>query len=453
MGINTSTDWWLNEETSKSKGKSPIWWLNEQEIDPAGNPGGNPPVTGGGMPDVAAPDASMPPADINKQVLTQSPPGADAETKQPEDISEDPKAPDMPEDTDKGDEDFEVWKDKFLREAIKGDSNKLIDLIHQVRDSELDSYPRKFVEDNLQICFLRQNANIQKASDEIRKLIKQELDKNNPAVSLVNHINSTLEQSTEVNPIFIKLKGLLGMKSDLHRKFIASLLGGIQVGSGGNLEDVIYNERDFSIRISTRFNDKWGRVEMGKWSMREDDPKKFLSDPEMKRLDDGSPEEKDVLRKRVCLEALAESFKKRAFLINVVGEDGTVYTLGWDFSNCIRNAYEEGKLIVKLSKIENNEAMLTDDGDIVSYVDIKIKYAKKSGELDDEGNPAMEELDFMERIDGVMFLTASYDTIKEAVGNMQGVILKEQPYKGNPSDLKSLQRCVPNASEILLRQC
>ena len=120
----------------------------------------------------------------------------------------------------------------------------------------------------------------------------------------------TLNGNNEINPIFIKIKGLLGMKADLHRKFIASLIGGVQVGTGGNLEDVVYNERDFSIRISTRFNDKWGRVDIGNWSMREDDPKKFLSDPEIKRLEDGSPEEKDVLRKRICLEALAESFKE-----------------------------------------------------------------------------------------------------------------------------------------------
>ena len=436
-----------------SRNTTTQWWINEQEIDPSGNPSVNQP-TAAIAPDanVQDPNATIPPADTNQQVLNQSPPEAPKETEE-EDVSEDPNSPDMPEETEKNDENFELWKDTFFKESIKGDANKLMDLIHKIRDMELDSYPRKFVEDNLQICFLRQNANIQKASDSIRKLLHQELDKNNPAVSLVNHISQTLKESNEINPIFIKIKGLLGMKADLHRKFIASLIGGVQVGTGGNLEDVVYNERDFSIRISTRFNDKWGRVDIGKWSMREDDPKKFLSDPEIKRLEDGSPEEKDVLRKRICLEALAESFKKRAFIINVANEDGTVYTLGWDISNCIRNAYEEGKLIIKLSKLENSEAMISDDGSIVSYVDIKIKYAKESGELDDEGNPSFEELDFMERIDGVMFLTASYDTVKEAVSNMQGIILKEEPYKGNPSDLRSLQRCVPNSSEILLRQC
>ena len=124
-------------------------------------------------------------------------------------MSEDPNSPDMPEETEKNDENFELWKDTFFKESIKGDANKLMDLIHKIRDMELDSYPRKFVEDNLQICFLRQNANIQKASDSIRKLLHQELDKNNPAVSLVNHISQILKESNEINPIFIKIYTLI----------------------------------------------------------------------------------------------------------------------------------------------------------------------------------------------------------------------------------------------------
>jgi hypothetical protein len=108
---------------------------------------------------------------------------------------------------------------RFFKETVKGDVNKLIDMIHQVRDLELDAYPRKFVEDNMQVCFLRQNANIDKASKEIRKLIKQELDQNNPSVTLVNHITTVLTQMPELNNVFIKLKGLLGMKGDLHRSF------------------------------------------------------------------------------------------------------------------------------------------------------------------------------------------------------------------------------------------
>jgi hypothetical protein len=59
----------------------------------------------------------------------------------------------------------------------------------------------------------------------------------------------------------------------------------------------------------------------------------------------------------------------------------------------------------------------------------------------------------LERIDGMLFLTAQMKTIKEAAGSFPGVVMKETPYNGNPSDLLVLQRCVPSAQEILLRTC
>ena len=369
----------------------------------------------------------------------------------PTDVSEDPVAPDMPEESQ--DEDFEQWKNSFFKESIKGDTNKLIEMIQKVRDLDLDSYPRKFVEDNLQVCFLRQHANVDKASKEVRRLIKEDLDRNNPTVSVVNHIDSSLQKTPELNNVFIKLKGLLGMKGDLHRKFISSIMGGIQVGTGGNNEDVIYNERDYSIRISTRYNDRWGRVDIGKWCLKEEDAQKYLTDPEQKRLEEGSPEEKDVLRKRIIIESIADIFKKRGFLINVVGEDGTVYTLGWDISGSIKDAYTEGRLIVKMVQSTNSEAMIDDNGAITPYVDIKIQYSKETGEVDEDGKPLKEEIDFLERIDGMLFLTAQLKTIKEVSSSFSGMVLKEIPYSGNPSDLKVLMRCVPSAPEILMRQC
>lgn len=379
------------------------------------------------------------------------PPQPQSQQSQPLDVSNDPIAPDMPEEMEE--KDFEQWKNFFFKETLKGDVNQLIDLINQVRNLELDAYPRKFVEDNLQVCFLRQNANIDKASNQIRKLVRDSLDQNNPSVSLVNHIISSLQSMPELNNVFIKLKGLLGMKGDLHRKYIASIIGGVQVGTGGNNEDVIYNERDYSIKISTRYNDKWGKVDLGKWSLKEDDVKRYLTEPEQKRLEEGSPEEKDVLRRRVVLESISETFKKRAFLINVVNQDGTVYTLGWDIAGCLQGAYTEGKLVVKTIQSANSEAMITDEGKIIPYVDIKIKYVKETGELDEEGKPVKEEHDFMERIDGMLFLTSQFQILKEAASSFSGIVLKETPYTGNPSDLNVLMRCVPNAPEILMRQC
>ena len=75
------------------------------------------------------------------------------------------------------------------------------------------------------------------------------------------------------------------------------------------------------------------------------------------------------------------------------------------------------------------------------------------GGVDDEGKVAKEEHDFLERIDGILFLTAQYNILKEAASSFGGIVLKETPYNGNPSDLKVLMRCVPSASEILLRNC
>ena len=421
-------------------------WLQEASGDVAS--GQSPMVAPDNMaaPDMAAPDMVAP----NMAALDLAAPETTA-SKVATDVTQDPDAPDMP--TEINEQDFEQWKSTFFKESVKGDANKLIELIQQVRDLPLDSYPRKFVEDNLQVCFLRQHANIDKASKEIRKRIKNDLDRNNPSVSLVNHMDSTLQTMPELNSVFIKLKGLLGMKGDLHRKFISSLFGGIQVGTGGNNEDVIYNERDYSIRLSTRYNDKWGKLDIGKWCLKEDDADRYLTDPEQKRLEEGSPEEKDVLRRRIVIESISDVFKKRGFIINVVGSDGTIYTLGWDISGSIANAYTEGKLVVKTSQNENSEAMINDEGNIVPYVDIKIKYSKETGDMDEDGKPLKEEHDFIERIDGILFLTAQFNIIQEAASSFTGMVLKELPYNGNPSDLMVIQRCVPSSVELMMRSC
>ncbi len=436
-------------------------WLNEASGDVAGGqaPSMTPDSLTGGAP-AGDPNAANPPGQMapdspaqqqnSPEAAKQGAPDTQKNNQMP-DVSSDPSAPDMPEKTEK--KDFEQWKNDYFKESVKGDPAKLIELIQQVRDNQLEAYPRKFVEDNLQICFLRQNANIDKACKSIRNSIKQDLDQNNPSVSVVNHMYSGMQTIPDLNNVFIKLKGLLGMKGDLHRKYIGSLLGAVQVGSGGNNEDLIYNEKDYSIRVSTRFNDKWGKLDLGKWSLREDDPERYLTEPERKRMEEGSPEEKDVLRRRVVMESIAETFKRRSFIVNVVSQNGTIYTLGWDLAGSLKNAYTSGKLIVRTVESDNNEAMIDDNGTIIPYVDIKVKYVKNGQGTDENGHPIKEEHDFMERIDGILFLTAQFKILKEASSSFSGIVLKETPYNGNPSDLQVLMRCVPSAPEILLRSC
>jgi hypothetical protein len=111
-----------------------------------------------------------------------------------EDLGQDPTYPEMPEEENK--DDFEIWRIKYVKESIKGDPNALIQSILHVRNRQLDPPQRKFVEDNLEVNFLRQNANIFQASNEIRKLLKKEFDRTNPATSVIKHITTVLDQQT-----------------------------------------------------------------------------------------------------------------------------------------------------------------------------------------------------------------------------------------------------------------
>lgn len=438
-------------------------WLVEQDIPPlAGQPdmpagmgGAGALGTGpGGMPQEgpAGTNPNQQPPDSNKtpNITAQGVP-----EQPPEDVSQDPQDPDMPE--EKEDLDFEQWKNEYFKKTSVGDPNELLDVLKQVRERNLEPYERKFVEDNLQVQYLRQNANIRQASEKIRRLMKDELDKNNPSVTLVGHLEEVLKDMPELTNVFIKMTGLLGAKGDSHRKYIAALLNAVQVGSGAMSEDIVINEGrskqqdGYSIGISTRFNSQFGDVAVGKWELKEDDPEKFLKEPELNRLDSGSPEEKDALRKRIVAESITDRFKKRAFIFNVVDNDGTVIFIGFDLANCMRSAFKDGKLLVKMIKSENSEAMIEDNGAIVAFMDIKIHYRKPTGKLDPDGNKEYQELPFMERRDGILFFTADISLISEAASTLQGLACKLVPYNGNPSDLKALARSVPDTTELLLR--
>ena len=364
---------------------------------------------------------------------------------------EEPKEPDMPKKTNISD--FSSWKNKFFKESIKNDVGTLLQMIMQIRDGEFSSYQRKFIEDNLQICFLRQNANINKASGEMRKKVRDDLDMANPSISLVNHFASTLATMPELINTFIRISGYCSNKADLHRKYIASLLGAIQVGSGAQQEDIIYNEKTFSIRISTRFNSKFGLLDVGRWALQQDDPQKYLSDPELEKLDSGAPEEKRVLRHRIIVESVATSFEKRVFIANVLADNGTLYFVGLDLSNILRSGYDNGVLTVSTFQNDASEALFDSDGDLITLQDIKILYQKETGEMDENGNPLKDRTEFIVKRDGMLFVNASLETLQDAAGNLNGLSIKELPFNGNPSDLQNLTRCVASLPELILRNC
>jgi hypothetical protein len=120
-------------------------------------------------------------------------------------------------------------------------------------------------------------------------------------------------------------------------------------------------------------------------------------------------------------------------------------------ANSIRSAFKDGKLVVKLTKSDNSEALIEDNGAIVAFMDVKIAYRKPTGKLDAEGNKDYEELPFMDRREGYLFLTATASLLSEAATTLQGLVYKLIGYNGNPSDLKALSRSSPKITEILLR--
>lgn len=419
-------------------------WLVEQE----GNVPAGPPMTDPNSPQMTP--AASPQGDPS---IANMPGQQEPEAEQMPGPADDPQVPDMPDQLGGEELDFEQWKKEFIVESIKGDVEKLKAMISDVNHRKLDSYQDKFVSDNLNIILLREQSNIDKASKEIRKLIKEDLDHNNPGTSLVNHMVKVLNEQPLLNAIFIKMTGLFGTKADYHRKFIAALTGSVQVGSGAFNEDLIFNEKDWSIRISTRMNSRFGEVHIGQWNLKKDDPDRYLKAPELKRLEDGAPEEKDVLRKRVIVESIAETYKTRSFLINVVDEDGTIYTIGMDLATALKSGYNEGNLVVKLKENDSLEAMIDEDGAIIAFPEVKVMFVESDGGQDEDGKPAKREVEFISQKHSQLYLTAQLPVIKKASMSFQGMNFKNIPWQGNPSDLATLKGCVPSAPEVLLRNC
>jgi len=394
-------------------------------------PGGSPPMAAGAPP--------------------QQPTQASQEDEQ-DDVMQDPQHPEMPE-PDNANQDFEEWRSEFFKLAIKSDPNEMIDSIKNIRDRELDATQRKFVEDNLQIQYFRQDHNIFKASQEIRRMIRQQLDRNFPGSNIATYITQTLEQYPDLNEIFYKLPGFYGMKGDLHRKFIAALLSAVQVGGGGNREDLVYSEQDYSINISTRFATEWGELSLGRWTLQADDPKRYLEEPELARLEDGSPEEKNVLRHRIVLSSISERFRTRAFLIHTVSSEGIIHCLGWDLGDSLTGGYTDGYLKVKHVTSGSQEAMINPDGEIIKITNYEVKFIRKTGKHGLDGKPEQKEEDFLKMMNGTLYFVGDLRVLRAMGSALQGISFKELPFNGNPSDLKGYARCIPSLAENLLRKC
>jgi hypothetical protein len=357
----------------------------------------------------------------------------------------------MPEQDDEVE--FTSWRNEFYKLAIQGDTGKMLDAINEIRNHDLKASQTKFVEDNFQICLLRQDANFDKVSKSIRKAIKTDLDQENPATSIMQIITQELDPNPVLIEIIIKLFGFHGLKGELHRKFIAALTGSVQVGGGGNKEDLVFNEKDYSINISTRVASDFGEINLGRWSLQDDDTSKFLSEPEVARLQDGSPEERKALVHRVVMESIADKFKTRAFIIQVIMEDGNVYSIGWDLGESLKAAFKEGKLIVKSDISSDADITIDESGELIPLKNLGIYAKTTDSQINDDGESEESESPFIENRSGTLYLVADLDTMNSIGTNLTGMVFQNKPFSGSPVEFKNLTRCIPSLTELLLRRC
>ena len=70
-----------------------------------------------------------------------------------------------------------------------------------------------------------------------------------------------------------------------------------------------------------------------------------------------------------------------------------------------------------------------------------------------QGDVEIEEIEFISYRDGVLYLVANLNLLKQSASTLQGITYRETLWQGNPTDVLKIMRCVPTSSETLLRQC
>ncbi len=121
---------------------------------------------------------SKDPQEAEKPKEEKGPPGlADADLtkdKEKDQSKEDPEDPEIEDDKEL--DDFETWRNDYMKLAIACDTNAMLDSIRPWRNVEdIEAAQAKFINDNYQILLYREDATIDKISKEIRSEIKKSI--------------------------------------------------------------------------------------------------------------------------------------------------------------------------------------------------------------------------------------------------------------------------------------
>src|SRR5690606_9769900 len=141
----------------------------------------------------------------------------------------------------------------------------------------LSSSQRKFLDDNWEIQRLRTDPVFRDGSKMFFKKIRETFDKNSPSASYVAALADVVGAYPTMRAVMYKLTGYSGMKVELHRKFIAALLGAVQISSNPESSQLITGDKDTRASITTRMATVFGECPIGTWSLKTDDVERFLS--------------------------------------------------------------------------------------------------------------------------------------------------------------------------------
>ena len=355
------------------------------------------------------------------------------------DLPPEGEAPEAPKEDNLELLDFDSFRDEYIDATVNEKPDALLEKLDQLRGIvDLGPKERKFLNDNIHILLLMREQEIYDAS---RKLHRVEL-----ALDLVSQLSETLDKTAILNEVPIKLPSFFGMKADLYRKFVAALCGGVQIGSGATVEDIVISPTKGQRHlISTRFYTDFGSIEIIPWTLSPGDPELFLKDIERERLQNGSPEEKNVLLKRVILASISKLIKGRVFLICLLNPStGKRTDIGLQLDQFLLEGYSKGAIQIEIAKDEEKVGVLQRGGTTPLG---RIQFVFKGDD------PASKPSVLMEVQDGVLCLVADGDVIEDSINMIGNGVLNKSEFEGSDEDLDKTQRCVPTIQEMILKRC
>ena len=432
-----------------------------------------------------------------------------------------PENQEMDDFTSEPEIDFQAEKIDYMNLALGQKHDEMMDKLLEMRDIEnLSPGEYKFIEDNINVLSLSRDIDFADAQKKIYKRIKEqfapladpgdgveipEIEPSGTApgaeagitisqepteqpqysaehynsgqglkslteatnelgeisgLEMYSIISQEIERYEEIKNSLLKLPSFYSMKADLFRKILCSVLNGVQIGSGGTLEDIFIPLREdgVGIKACTRCYTDFGNIEIGKWTLNFDDPEQYLSEEELKKLNiDGSPEEREVLRKRVVIESLADKFIDKIYLILIVDpNNGSRTEVGINFSELLREGWKNGNISINFkASVGKGEAAINQDGELIDLKDIVVNYIKENPDnLDEEGAPVKEEIELMKQKNGNLYISAPREDFENFVNTVEaGIFFDKKHPEFDKEQLTVIQRCVPDIKEFLLKKC